>query len=281
MSADARFPLDIEREMFETTAILHPKTIPTLLRICHRVHAWIEPLLYTVIAFSEEDDPIIPAIQSKSPSFLRNAVRHVFIGDKVFHAGWKFIFPHCSRLVSLFLDMIALDADDVPQRLQFLDNMALQRLNIQVPQSGQGRWAQLVLRPMALGFLSHLELFTLNASHSGWEDWSPLATLPALTHLCVSNTLSNAILVGAVAHCPHLIVIIAWYYEGGDELARAFAARLNVSDRRVVVMGVTGFDYIEDWQCGARGGEDFWVRAERFVARKRAKEIPINQYLLV
>jgi hypothetical protein len=34
------FPLELEREIFETTALRHPGAIPTLLRLCHRVHIW-------------------------------------------------------------------------------------------------------------------------------------------------------------------------------------------------------------------------------------------------
>ncbi|KAJ7167003.1 hypothetical protein C8R46DRAFT_1351196 [Mycena filopes] len=278
MSADARFPLDIERELFETTANLYPKAIPTLLLVCHRVHVWIEPLLYTVIVSPREND-ILTAIQSKSPTFLCNAVRHVFLGNEAFDTGWRFLLPHCSRIVSLFLDVASLDVD-VSQPLQFLDNTTLQRLNINVPESDEARWAQLILRP-TLSFLSHLELFAQNDSTSGWDDWSPIASLPALTHLCMSNTLADAILVGAVAHCPRLVVVVACYWDGGeDQSASEFAARLTVNDPRLVVL-MTLVEYKADWECGARGGEDFWVRAERFVARKRAKEIPIHEYLLV
>jgi hypothetical protein len=32
-------------------------------------------------------------------------------------------------------------------------------------------------------------------------------------------------------------------------------------------------DYKKDWETGARGGDDFWTRAEAFVARKRKGEI--------
>jgi hypothetical protein len=34
------FPLELEREIFETTALLHPTEIPTLLRVARRVLIW-------------------------------------------------------------------------------------------------------------------------------------------------------------------------------------------------------------------------------------------------
>ncbi|KAJ7714002.1 hypothetical protein B0H16DRAFT_1619667 [Mycena metata] len=78
MSVDgSRFPLDLEREIFEIAAAINPKTIATLLRVCHRIHAWIEPLLYSVIIATTPDDPVFDAIQHKSPTFLRNAVHHL------------------------------------------------------------------------------------------------------------------------------------------------------------------------------------------------------------
>ncbi len=39
-------------------------------------------------------------------------------------------------------------------------------------------------------------------------------------------------------------------------------------------MGVATYvDYYNDWETGARGGEDIWVRAEEFIARKRRGEV--------
>jgi hypothetical protein len=33
------------------------------------------------------------------------------------------------------------------------------------------------------------------------------------------------------------------------------------------------FEAITDWMAGTRGGSDFWVRAEKFVAKRRCGEI--------
>ncbi|KAJ6559807.1 hypothetical protein B0H19DRAFT_1145834 [Mycena capillaripes] len=48
-------PLDLEREIFEFTALLYPAKLPTLLRVCRRVHSWLEPLLFRVLRL---DKPI-------------------------------------------------------------------------------------------------------------------------------------------------------------------------------------------------------------------------------
>jgi hypothetical protein len=36
-------PIELEREIFEAAARRHFDLIPTLLRVCHRVHVWRDP----------------------------------------------------------------------------------------------------------------------------------------------------------------------------------------------------------------------------------------------
>jgi hypothetical protein len=40
LAVEPFLPVELEREIFETAAMRHPKLIPTLLRVCHRVHVW-------------------------------------------------------------------------------------------------------------------------------------------------------------------------------------------------------------------------------------------------
>ncbi|KAJ7160254.1 hypothetical protein C8R46DRAFT_1353989 [Mycena filopes] len=63
------FPPELEREIFETTAIFYPGQIPSL----------IEPLLYKVILFDNTDYTIkhVRALFNKSPELIRMAVRHL------------------------------------------------------------------------------------------------------------------------------------------------------------------------------------------------------------
>jgi hypothetical protein len=42
-----------------------------------------------------------------------------------------------------------------------------------------------------------------------------------------------------------------------------------VVDPRVVELSIT--DYRADWECGARGGEDYWVRAELVIRGRRVR----------
>jgi hypothetical protein len=69
-------------------------------------------------------------------------------------------------------------------------------------------------------------------------------------------------------------VVIAVTYKGSwdRDLAIAFAQNINFTDPRAVVMALAT-NYTDDWILGTRGGDDFWIRAETFVTRKRGREI--------
>ncbi|KAJ7860226.1 hypothetical protein B0H14DRAFT_2745128 [Mycena olivaceomarginata] len=47
--AEPTLPLDLEREIFELSGRQYPTSIPSFLRVCHRVHTWLEPFLYRVM----------------------------------------------------------------------------------------------------------------------------------------------------------------------------------------------------------------------------------------
>ncbi|KAJ7664499.1 hypothetical protein DFH06DRAFT_1324050 [Mycena polygramma] len=80
MNNERVFPPELEREAFETTALLYPGEIPTLLRVARCVLGWIEPLLYRVIHLASNDEPtaraLLHAMSTKPPSFFRT-VRHL------------------------------------------------------------------------------------------------------------------------------------------------------------------------------------------------------------
>jgi hypothetical protein len=106
-----------------------------------------------------------------------------------------------------------------------------------------------------------------------WEDnWSPLAALPALTHLWVSEELAEDILWAALAECPCLMVAISGFgVSTSPGHIQDFVAGLAITDPHVILMMV--LDYKRDWETGARGGDDFWTHAEVFVAWTRKGEI--------
>ncbi|KAJ7048236.1 hypothetical protein C8F01DRAFT_1193550 [Mycena amicta] len=76
MSSDdePRLPPELEREIFQTTALLH--SAPPLLRVARRVLIWVEPLLYRVLIIGGSIGIAqLNAASSKPPAFLARAVR--------------------------------------------------------------------------------------------------------------------------------------------------------------------------------------------------------------
>ncbi|KAF8212633.1 hypothetical protein K438DRAFT_1804874 [Mycena galopus ATCC 62051] len=283
---EALVPLDVEREIFETAAMQHPTLIPTLLRVCHRVHTWIEPVLYRVLVLSNLKATCLPAARSKSPTFLKSAVRHVLFSASAAETI-KDALRECTGIISLFIDG-ELNFNTLP----FVEKMRPRKLDLSVPEANDAaaQWAKSMLMHSLFLSVTHLELYRDPSRHPGvqgddqhWKDsWSLLATLPALTHLCLSLDLSRQILRPALAECPRLSVGITAFWSSyntdiGD--ASEFAQEVStIIDPRIVVMVVD--DYEEDWKTGACGGKDFWERAEEFVVRKLKGEIEKTCHLL-
>ncbi|KAJ7472369.1 hypothetical protein B0H11DRAFT_2038757 [Mycena galericulata] len=104
MDTRLAFPVELEREIFETAATLHRQSIPSLLRVARRVLIWIEPLLYKVIDF---DSPMVHAahraMRIKPASFFQDSVRHLMLSKSSLWSQEEIHAFLCPRLVSLGL----------------------------------------------------------------------------------------------------------------------------------------------------------------------------------
>ncbi|KAJ7501935.1 hypothetical protein B0H11DRAFT_1991637 [Mycena galericulata] len=250
------FPVEIEREIFETAAIRHPTLTHSLLRVSHRVHAWIERYLYRILII-RNSNPTASAFQAKPASFLAMAVRHASVSSE----------PNLeSGIINLNLD------GDVLSMCEALGEMNVQKLAL--TPSGGTTFPPLN-HPVFLS-VTHLDVYKESRDVGSWQTWSHLAALPALTHLCLSESISRAILPQVVEKCPQLHLIVTAYWGLGCRIdALEFAETLTFNDHRVVVMAVAT-DHETDWGKGATQDNDFWVRAEIFLTRKRNGEIDAN-----
>ncbi|KAJ6546090.1 hypothetical protein DFH09DRAFT_1367520 [Mycena vulgaris] len=91
-----RLPMELERYIFELVAHFHPEMTPSLLRVAHRVHLWIEPLLYTVLALTTpaRTEALLEAVAAKPAPFLDAAVRRVLV-------HWDDSLPALARIDAL------------------------------------------------------------------------------------------------------------------------------------------------------------------------------------
>jgi hypothetical protein len=93
--------------------------------------------------------------------------------------------------------------------------------------------------------------------------------LPALTHLCLPNHYDQHSISSTLANCSSLIVLIHTDWSGLIQAKK----HLLIDDPRFVLMSLSFNEWMVDWKLGAKGGRDFWARAENFVARRRRDEI--------
>ncbi|KAJ7851074.1 hypothetical protein B0H14DRAFT_2571075 [Mycena olivaceomarginata] len=231
-------PPELEREVFEMTAFIHPGTIPTLLRVAKRVLIWIQPFLYRVIRTNGNrhmSPALLRAIATKPQKFFHDAVRHIaFVSyspsisvDEV-----KQILGVCTGILSFGSYSLFLD----PSVASFLAETRAQRL--------------------ALNLGSLVELLP------------DIPLLPALTHLSLDSDTPRKSALRVLQECSRLeLLFVHWLDEGSYKSSQI----PHVYDVRFLV-GLCD-EYWNDWELGARGGADFWARGDDFVRRKRKGEI--------
>ncbi|KAJ7446335.1 hypothetical protein FB451DRAFT_1567870 [Mycena latifolia] len=258
MDTRPTFPLDLEREMFEATALMYPKTIPALLRVARRVLIWIEP-----------SDALLRATQKKPPSFFR-AVRRLLLDS----GDWdpeqtRNILKLCTGVVDFsVIGDISLD----PTFLPILAAIPLRRLCAELYPLFTGYDSIDFTHPM-FASLTHLD--ALDCPH---RICPQVPLLPALTHLGLDRKASWDTIETVLAKCSRLELLIVSFPEERESSpeeressAREWAGNPPINDVRFVV-GLYG-NYVAEWEAGGEGFSDFWSLADDFVARKRRREI--------
>ncbi|KAJ7081421.1 hypothetical protein C8R44DRAFT_895051 [Mycena epipterygia] len=261
------FPLELEREIFESAAELHPETIPSLLLVSQRVHEWIERVKYNTVAPSGSGtscrlDVLQRAVRSdsKPASFFHDRVHHLFV-ERLEVDEVREILSACTGIWSLVLML-----STGPSILADLGVMSLQRLSFHL--RGIFTTEFIDLSHSMFTSITHLDLFDLLDDSDSQGPRSNLALLPALTHLSLFKFRNPTVRTELLSKCKKLEVLIRM--TGGafdaDDLP-------SVDDVRFVSMVLSDDDYEEDWIVGTKGGMDFWARADAFVAKKRRGEI--------
>ncbi|KAJ7121091.1 hypothetical protein C8R44DRAFT_171875 [Mycena epipterygia] len=268
-------PTELEREIFELAALSHSKSIPKFLLVAHRVKIWLEPLLYKVVVFS---DPPPDHVSFKKECFdealhsraLSQYVHHLFISTDL-----DAILASCSAVQDLGLLTHPIHHPR-PSILPLLSAMPLFRLSTTLGD---------LFYPAPVDFthalFTHItHLYLLDNLEDNWDDWKGLALLSNLTHLAFLLDVSLPIFRGALTTCPSLkaLVLLLGQFSDFDHIRELETLVSLVDDPRFVAMESLYFQ--DDWQIGARGGENFWVRAENFIARRLAGEINPPTFLL-
>ncbi|KAJ7620075.1 hypothetical protein FB45DRAFT_929415 [Roridomyces roridus] len=239
---EPRFPLDLEREIFETAAILRPKIIPCLLLVAQRVRAW------------------------KPPGFLRDAVRHVFLDMQVPTAAAQAVLEVATETQSLAL-------------LSFNPNFDFESLT--EPLGKLSKVQRLATHKLTLPMypsLTHLDLFQLPPNFIV-SLWPQIARFPALTHLAIPCDSEVAAADHILSTCETIHVLI--FMSQQETRTHVDEAILSDPDG-FLTMGVGNEEYKRDWEIGVRGGVDFWARADQFFAKKtRGEIVPRSRHWII
>ncbi|KAJ7830295.1 hypothetical protein B0H14DRAFT_1197785 [Mycena olivaceomarginata] len=277
MASEPAFPPELERELFETTALMHPRTIPVLLRVARRVLTWIEPLLYRIVRVNMANQSmvrvLVDAMKTKPPDFFRKAVRHLSI--ETLDAGGcsaedaKAFLHLCTRLTDLTIEYGLAN----PSLIPILKQMRLQRLGLELEELF-GHVESIDLTHPLFSSVTHLDIFSVRETAQAPHG---LSLLPALTHLCLSSELPREEALRVLEECARLQqLLVLWPFFDADRYL--LAQTPHAYDIRFVIGQYN--DYWGEWEAGARGRGDFWTRGDDFVARKRKGEIEATCYWL-
>ncbi|KAJ7119958.1 hypothetical protein C8R43DRAFT_1035233 [Mycena crocata] len=283
------FPPDLEQEIFETAALSHTVSIPTLMLVAWRVREWLEPLLYRTITLPRlgmqdggekvngyplfNDHTLSTMLMSKPLDFLARSVKNLCLnGISVDIAIYA--LSACVGVENLWIS-----SEELEECLPLIAQLPLTRLYCDVELLFGWR-RQIDFTHLMFQRITHLELFDIveedgddpeDDTHSV-EFWADLALIPTLTHLAFNDEDFLPLCPTLLRACTTLRVLGIMIQgkrrsEDVGELAK---------DPRFVVMYCR--KYIKDWQVGVHRGIDYWTRAEDFVDKRRYKLIDPLQY---
>ncbi|KAJ7446358.1 hypothetical protein FB451DRAFT_1291974 [Mycena latifolia] len=268
------FPPELEREIFETTALVHPSTIPVVLRVARRIHIWIEPFLYTAVHVGKEPPysamgrAILRAVKFKPASFFHNAVRHLFLDTS---APWT--FDEASVVLKLCTGLVGFTSwggYTDPTLLPILRDreLPLRRLSTDL-HCLFGAYESIDLTHSLFAFITRLEIFD-----AIYEDdtriIARLLTLPALTHLRLSENVPWKHIETLLAECPRLELLISLFPRMKAPGAIQRARMSPIQDAHFVITVYRNFP--ETWKV-YRSQPDSWSLAEDFVSARRSGSI--------
>ncbi|KAJ7766847.1 hypothetical protein B0H16DRAFT_1522606 [Mycena metata] len=272
MHIEPALPLDLEREIFETTALSYPGTLPTLLRVSRRVLVWIEPLLYRAL---RADSPktaaaIERAMELKPPSFFSDNVRSLYISS---YCGW----PNQTRCAFLRLcpNLVSLSLGPTEPPTTAILPVLAGILHVRMWQGSLWHlFGEADPDPGHPFFrtITHMDLLRLTRPSLSSTLLS-LGQMPALTHLCLHDVTVDVVsrLLRECSRLQILLVVFPPHYPAERKSLKISSAITDV--RCVVVMRSRYPLGSDDW---LNLNHDFWAGAETFVARKRRGELEVS-----
>ncbi|KAJ6574530.1 hypothetical protein B0H19DRAFT_1124735 [Mycena capillaripes] len=275
-------PIDLEREIFEISALSRPMRIPNLMLVAWRVKTWVEPLLYRTIVvwrsarFAPSPQPIqghpafyrktlIPIIKSKRASFFRDSTRHLLVHQiPEDDTEGQFILSACSGVEDLWIFEIH------PHLLPLISELPLKRLYCGLYDLLKSN--QITFTHRLFSRITHLEVID-SQQELDLDLWLGLSLIPNLTHLAFNGLEFISLWPVLLDKCRSLRLLVSlWHGENGANRVAAHKDGEKLRrDTRFVLMWCEEFE--KDWQMGAHASADYWARAEAFAGKRRSGEI--------
>ncbi|KAJ7662783.1 hypothetical protein DFH06DRAFT_1296356 [Mycena polygramma] len=267
-------PPDLERCIFECTALSRPVSIPKLMRVAWRVKHWVEPLLHRTVVVGIETIDGIPLCEPtefpRSTNFA-HAVRNVMITTSKYENMTTLMhsYPNMENLYLMFHGGFPTVAHGGFNSLKQLYASPRIFLAVVHPANSAG-----------FANLTHLELFppmTPSRDEPSSEilaRWTVLGKLPKLTHLALPSMDIPGICSMVLSDCKSLRALIVFKIQPGPSPTMD---RLS-NDPRFMMMMVQ--NYTADWQQGVLTGDDYWARADAFIAKRKTGEIDRSTFFV-
>ncbi|KAJ7732582.1 hypothetical protein DFH07DRAFT_1065547 [Mycena maculata] len=275
-------PLELERAIFEISALSRPTRIPNLMLVAQRVKIWVEPLLYRGIYLLDNTAPkrivrndgflaipldvMLSAVNKKLPEFFQRAVKYIFLQTPSLSSTHECInvLEACSGITGLF-------AYDVhPGLLPAFQSLgSLRRLVVNIPDlfgdhfedCFAGSWFRNI---------THLEIINFPR-----PNFAPvIAGLPIighLTHFAFNDSDLCPLLRPVFSSCSRLACIVLLNSAVED-------AQSLLDDPRFVIIMQT--DFRLDWNRGAYTGNDYWALADAFITAKCAGKVDKHRHCI-
>ncbi|KAJ7445011.1 hypothetical protein B0H11DRAFT_2088191 [Mycena galericulata] len=270
-----RFPSELERAIFEISALSRPVLIPNLLLVAWRVKTWVEPLMYRAI-FVTERRPLdgfprftramlVRLIETKPPGFFHASVRYLFLDeiswphDPVEVQRERVILTACTGVTNL-LATHRIESEHV----HFLQNLPLRHLTIRLEVLG-GNFALSFFR-----HITHLEFLPdTTGIQPNVDEWAlRLSLLEHLTHIAFHNLVLCLRLSPALRSSKTLKCFVLLYTANNATYDAYIRASGITSDVRFVL--IHHHNLFVDWQLAATGRKTYWNLAEDFITARRA-----------
>ncbi|KAJ6482768.1 hypothetical protein C8R45DRAFT_1150392 [Mycena sanguinolenta] len=291
-------PPDLERTIFEVTAVSWPRSIPRLMLVAWRVKSWrvhipleVEPLLYRTIFVGSQsqldslcdklDSETLPfpiprqnllslTRSNQSPCF-RKSVRNLFLAhDDV--AEVAFILAACCGIENLWLGT---QTRCIVVEMQF--DRPLKRLHGSLEVIfGSPKSKAIDFTHPSFASLTHLEIFDIPEDRIDFRAWTAVIQLSHLTHLAFDDEqylpMCGALLQGWIS----LRVLVILFLQKEENLNAGLFAGYHVpelvDEPRLVLM--VCYKYLEDWIKGAHTGrDDYWAQAEDHIAHRKSGKL--------